>query len=111
MTGTPPPNPSLPRPQVPPVEAAIGRGHQRYTGIRAPALAVFAFAAEGSGARPDAQPRNQMKRDQAAAFEAGVPSARVVRLENASHDVFRSNEAEVLREIHDFIGKLPVCCR
>lgn len=47
-----------------------------------------------------------MKRDQAAAFEAGVPSARVVRLENASHDVFRSNEAEVLREIHGFIGRL-----
>jgi alpha-beta hydrolase superfamily lysophospholipase len=48
-----------------------------------------------------------MKRDQAAAFEAGVTSARVVRLENASHEVFRSNESEVLREIHDFIEGLP----
>jgi alpha-beta hydrolase superfamily lysophospholipase len=48
-----------------------------------------------------------MKQDQVAAFEAGVPSARVVRLENASHEVFRSNESEVLREIHDFIDGLP----
>ena len=45
--------------------------------------------------------------DQAAAFEAGVHSARVVRLENASHDVFRSNESEVLREIDDFVRSLP----
>lgn len=48
-----------------------------------------------------------MKRDQASAFEAGVPSARVVRLENATHEVFRSNESEVLREINDFVGNLP----
>jgi alpha-beta hydrolase superfamily lysophospholipase len=48
-----------------------------------------------------------MKQDQVAAFEAGVPSARVVRLENARHDVFRSNESEVLQEIRDFIARLP----
>ena len=47
-----------------------------------------------------------MKRDQAAAFQAGVPSARVVRLENAGHDVFQSNESEVLREMNDFIKRL-----
>lgn len=53
-----------------------------------------------------AEARNQMKRDQAAAFEAGVPSARVVRLDNASHHVFRSNESDVLREIDAFIRSL-----
>ena len=36
---------------------------------------------------------------QAAAFEGGVPSARVVRLPHASHSLFISNEADVLREI------------
>jgi hypothetical protein len=41
------------------------------------------------------------------ALEAGVPSAKVVRLRNASHYVFRSNEAEVLRAMNDFLGKLP----
>ena len=41
------------------------------------------------------------------AFEAGVPSAKVVRLPNADHYIFRSNEAEVLRAMNDFLGKLP----
>lgn len=108
----PPPPPqgaAQPRPQLPSIEVAINRGAQRYAEIRVPALAIYALEAErGSDGSPDrrrSEARNQMKRDQAAALERGVPSARVVRLENASHDVFRSNEPEVLREIHDFIAK------
>jgi alpha-beta hydrolase superfamily lysophospholipase len=31
----------------------------------------------------------------------------VVRLPNARHDVFNSNEAEVLRAMNDFLDKLP----
>jgi non-heme chloroperoxidase len=41
------------------------------------------------------------------AFEKGVPSARVIRLPNADHYIFRSNEAEVLRAMNDFLDKLP----
>jgi pimeloyl-ACP methyl ester carboxylesterase len=41
------------------------------------------------------------------AFAAGVPSAQVVRLPNANHYVFRSNEAEVFRAMNDFLDKLP----
>jgi len=44
---------------------------------------------------------------QAKAFETGLPSARVVRLPHANHYVFRSNEADVLREMNAFIGSLP----
>ena len=44
---------------------------------------------------------------QAKAFESGVPTARVVRLPNANHYVFRSNEADVLREMNAFLGSLP----
>ena len=40
------------------------------------------------------------------AFEAGVPSARVVRLPNADHYVFRSNEADVTREMNTFMDGL-----
>jgi hypothetical protein len=40
-------------------------------------------------------------------FEAGVPSAQVVRLPNADHFVFRSNEAGVSREMNVFLAKLP----
>jgi hypothetical protein len=44
---------------------------------------------------------------QANAFESGNPSARVIRLANASRAVFLSNEADVLREMHAFVAKLP----
>jgi len=44
---------------------------------------------------------------QANAFEAGLPSAHVVRLPNASHYVFKSNEADVIREMNAFLSKLP----
>lgn len=98
------------RPPMPPILAAMMRGSERYTNIRAPALAVYALepvgASEGPG-RDAVQARNQMKRDQAAAFQAGVPSAHVVLLENASHDVFQSKESEILREMNEFIRSLP----
>jgi non-heme chloroperoxidase len=41
------------------------------------------------------------------AFEAGVPSAQVIRLPNADHYVFNSNEADVIRAMNDFLDKLP----
>lgn len=44
---------------------------------------------------------------QAAAFERQVPSARVVRIPNANHSVFLSNEADVPREMNAFIAALP----
>jgi hypothetical protein len=40
------------------------------------------------------------------AFEKGVPSARVVQLPYADHYVFFTNEADVLREMRAFIGRL-----
>jgi alpha-beta hydrolase superfamily lysophospholipase len=44
---------------------------------------------------------------QIAAFEAQAPSAHVVSIPNANHYVFRSNEADVLREMNAFIATLP----
>lgn len=43
---------------------------------------------------------------QADAFQKGNPLARVVRIANASHFVFKSNEADVLREIDAFASGL-----
>ena len=43
----------------------------------------------------------------ATAFEDGLPSARVVLLPNASHFVFQSNAADVIREMNAFLGSLP----
>jgi pimeloyl-ACP methyl ester carboxylesterase len=107
----PPASAQQARPPIPPIVAAMNRGSQRYTDIRAPVLAIYAFepvnGPDGTPARVAVEKRNQMKRDQAAAFQAGVPSARVFRLENSSHDVFESNESDVLREMDDFIRTLP----
>jgi len=82
---------SAPLQRLAPVAQDIEAGLQRYTRIPVPILAIFAPA---GGAQADA-------------FEKGVPSAHVVRLPQASHEVFRSNEADVLREMDAFIGGLP----
>ena len=47
------------------------------------------------------------KKRQIAAFERQVPSARMVLIPHATHYVFQSNEADVLREISTFIATLP----
>ena len=83
-------------PTPPAVTRAIQFGEEKYTNLRVPILAIFAIPRDA-----DAHTLNQV-----AAFEAGVPSARVVRLENASHYVFQSNEADVLREMNAFLEKL-----
>jgi pimeloyl-ACP methyl ester carboxylesterase len=44
---------------------------------------------------------------QADAFQAGVPSAQVVRIANADHFIFRSNQDEVLQAMNAFIARLP----
>jgi hypothetical protein len=93
---------------------AIMAGTQKYTNIPVPVLAIYALPHDLGPAITDAAVRAKMEaRDEAAtgtqakAFENGVRSARVVRLSHASHYLFRSNEADVLREMGAFIGKLP----
>lgn len=105
----------LPAPDSNPVNRALAMGQQRYTAIRAPLLAIFALPRE----RPAAWSRDSASRARfdslsAAnlspginAFERGNPSARVVRIPHANHYVFRSHEADVLREIRAFIAGLP----
>jgi hypothetical protein len=44
---------------------------------------------------------------QADAFQAGIPSAQVIRIPNADHFIFRSNEAEVIHDMNAFIARLP----
>jgi pimeloyl-ACP methyl ester carboxylesterase len=93
---------------------AIMAGTQKYTNIPVPVLAIYALPHDLGPAIGDPALRAKMEaRDeastgaQAKAFENGVRSAHVVRLPHASHYVFRSNEADVLREMRAFIGQLP----
>jgi pimeloyl-ACP methyl ester carboxylesterase len=95
--------------------AAVVAGVQKYAAIRAPALAIFASPhglspwmaqVADSKAREALEQTDALVKVQARAFEEGVADARVVRLANANHYVFLSNEADVLRELRAFISGL-----
>lgn len=94
-----------------PVEAIMAGG-QKYTRIPVPSLAIYALPRQLPPVQLDAAQRAALQAAdsaiaaQASAFEKGVPTARVVRLPNATHAVFLSNEADVLREIRAFVGTL-----
>jgi non-heme chloroperoxidase len=96
------------------VRAAIEGGEQRYTNIRGPVLAIFAnprdpapyaYNTPAERAAFESLLTDDIEA-QANAFEKGVLSARVVRLAHASHYVFLSNEADVLREMRAFLASL-----
>ena len=79
-----------------------------------PILAIYAlphdagplFASDPAGRAAREAQDLQTTGMQADAFEKGVSSARVVRLPHANHYVFRSNEADVLREMNAFLATL-----
>lgn len=86
-------------------------GLRRYKTIPVPTLAIYAFPKDPKtyGHLPKAAVDMTISQEKAQidAFEKGVPTARVVRIPNASHGVYISNEAEVLREIDQFVATLP----
>jgi non-heme chloroperoxidase len=98
----------------PSIPQAVIAGEQKYRNIQVPALAIYAvphdqgrYLDNNPAARSAAEASDAAKTEaQAKAFESGVPSARVVRLPHAGHYVFLTNEADVLREMRAFIGRL-----
>jgi hypothetical protein len=74
-----------------------------YRRIPAPVLAIYAMGADWDVKDRDGYGNGV----QAAEFERGVPGARVVRIPNASHAIWESNEAQVLGEMRAFINALP----
>lgn len=104
--------PDIPRVRI---NAAVLKGFEIYSGVRGPVLAIFA----DPHALPPNAPADPAKRaallaadkaltsEQVDAFQAGNPSATVIRIPNANHFVFRSNEAEVLNAINSFASSLP----
>lgn len=73
----------------------IVAGEKKFTAPHVPVLAIFAVG-NGHGAEVAA-----------ASLQRLVPSAHVVRLSHADHEVFLSNEDEVLRDVRAFIAGLP----
>jgi len=115
LQAIPPPTTKSALPPFAGVAFAIINGEHRYTEIKDPALAIYAVPHDPNSipfkdpAQRAAAAASDLERttNQANAFAAGVPSAQVVRLPNANHWVFASNEAEVLRAMNDFLDKLP----
>jgi hypothetical protein len=111
----PPPSPPAGAPKPPPAGAAIIGGVMKFTTIKVPVLAIFADPHDFGGTLKDnptaraafIAANNKNTEQQAVAFERQVPSAHVVRIPNANHYVFISNEADVLREMNAFIAALP----
>jgi hypothetical protein len=109
--GQPPPG----APGMPPHVQAIFAGQRKFTTVPVPALAIYAVPHDMKRMfpnDPEAQARAEAQEAtvieaQACAFEVGVPSARVVRLAHADHQIYKSNEEDVLREMQAFINGLP----
>ncbi len=97
------------------IPSAVVAGERRYTQIRCPVLAIFADPHHIVPAVP-ADPKGDAEfaaRDlakvqaQSKAFESLGSNVHVVRIPDADHYVFSSNESDVLKEINAFIATLP----
>lgn len=89
---------------------AVLLGEQKYTSIHnVPMLAIFAqpHACKPNCGRADTKANEIWVSKQIDFIAAANPNARIVRLPYANHEVFRSNAAEVEREMNSFMGNLP----
>lgn len=95
------------------IAVATLEGAKRNGKIKVPVLAIFAVphrwpsigdhAANAALAAEDTA-WTTVRADE---FQAGIPQARVVRLKSAAHEVWKTNEAEVEREMNTFMDGLP----
>jgi hypothetical protein len=93
------------------IDSAILGGAHKYTTIKTPVLAFFALphaVPENAtpGVKAFVQANDTVTAVHAKGFEAGVAGSHVVRLGNSDHYVYRSNEAEVTREMNLFMDQL-----
>lgn len=99
---------------MPPTYAPITTGNEKFLTIHGPILAIFADPHDpGPIFGNDLRGRAAFIANDAIettktveAFQAAVPQARVVRIPNASHYIFISNEAQVISEIDNFLAAL-----
>ncbi len=105
----------LPLPPRSPIGAALNFGAEKYTSVPVPVLAIFACPHDWSRFFPNDPERRaaRLATDTAAcsaraeSFAKAVPTARVVRIPNADHYVYRSNEAQVIDEMMKFLNTRP----
>ncbi len=85
--------------EMPTPQLLIITGIQKYTDIKAPLLAIYAKRSVENVARNSQKVLDAIKKN--------IPSAKLVVLPNATHNIYVSNEAEVLSEMKSFIATLP----
>jgi len=93
------------------IKKAALDGERRYAHLNCPVLAIFALPHDQGlppGPKRDAVDASDLQTfgPVVDSFEAGVPSARVVRIPHAQHAVYDSNPDEVMREINRFVDSL-----
>jgi pimeloyl-ACP methyl ester carboxylesterase len=96
---------------TPAVHQALMAGQRKYTDVRVPVLAIYASPADlGPYVDQESDVRaafeaydTALTEAQAKAVRAAAASSRIVFLPHASHAIFFSNEADVLREMRAFI--------
>jgi non-heme chloroperoxidase len=96
------------------IDIAIFRGEQKFGGVKAPVLAIYAdphsfgeqFKGNPEGLQAARSKDQQDTSAQADAFQSANPQAIVLRIADADHFVFRSNEAEVQAALEKFISSL-----
>jgi non-heme chloroperoxidase len=94
-------------------------GMKEYTVIPVPVLAIFAIPrSQGKWVDDSTDPKVReaakaysaaelvLTIKQAKVFEDGVSTAHVVRLRDADHYIYLSNETDVLREMKSFLSTL-----
>ena len=87
---------------------AIQANPRKYTAIKAPILAIIAVprACAPKCDQPSVKALAEDDEKRADAFAAGNPTATVIRLAYAKHEVYQSNEQDVLRAMNIFIDHL-----
>ena len=91
------------RPRLNPVLIALLNGRRKYTTIKGHVLAICAIPA-GKDEMSREIRKNQLRKIDA--FEKANPNARIIRIENADHYIYESNEADVAHEIESFASQL-----
>jgi non-heme chloroperoxidase len=89
----------------PPAFQAMLEQMQKYTDLRVPILAIYADPQDW-GTYKSAAERDAAVEGVAKAFQAAVPTARVVLLPKTNHYIYMANEADVLREMRSFLETL-----
>ena len=90
------------------ISDVMARGRHIYTGIKPPFLALIAQPVK-CDVDCDTPAEKAWQRErviQTDSVQADYPNARIVRLPNADHYVFQSNEAEVEQQMNDFMDGL-----